>query len=181
MNANNANTALIVVDVQEAVDNPSDGGLNNSSAENNIIELVRQWRMENRPLFFIQYYSPRVKSPFHKDSPTSRLKEWVTGMTGETFIIKHFESAFVGTELEQHLVDSGITDILVTGFYTDQCVAATAKVANNLGFNVSVAADATAATGCLGFNGVFYSGEDIHQMTLGSLKRDGISIKNYLT
>jgi nicotinamidase-related amidase len=66
--------------------------------------------------------------------------------------------------------------LIFVGFYTDQCIAATVKVANNLGFRVFVAADATAATGCKGYNGKFYQAEDIHQVTLGSLQRDGISI-----
>lgn len=172
------NTALIVVDVQEAVDNASYGGLNNPEAEKNIMKLVHKWRKEKWPLYFIQYHSPRKKSPFHIDSPSSQLKEWVKPQADETLIIKHFESAFVGTGLEQHLVETGVSDILVTGFYTDQCIAATAKIANNLGFNVTVAADATATIGCRGFNCVFYQGEDIHQVTLGSLQRDGISVQN---
>jgi len=50
-------------------------------------------------------------------------------------------------------------------------VAATVKVANNLGFKVYVAADATAAPGCQGYNGKFYKAEDIHQPSLRKLTK----------
>jgi nicotinamidase-related amidase len=177
MNLKNKNTALIVIDVQEGVDHPTDGGLNNSGAEENILKLLDRWQEDDLPYFVVQYHSPRLQSPFHKDNPSSKLKQSVRSIVGDTIIIKHFESAFMKTDLEEKLRSAGIETVIFVGFFSDQCVASTAKVANNIGFRVIVVADATATTGCPGYyNGIFFNGEDIHNLTLGSLKRDGISI-----
>jgi len=168
--------ALIVIDVQEVVDDPDQGELNNPGAEENIVKLLGRWRRERLPIFHVQYISPREKSPFHKDAPGTGIKESVKPLPGEPLIVKHFESAFMKTDLEERLKKENLHTLIFVGFYTDQCMAATVKVANNLGFKVIVAADATAATGCQGYNGKFYKAEDIHQLALGSLQRDGISI-----
>ncbi|MGD2092880.1 MAG: cysteine hydrolase family protein [Candidatus Aminicenantes bacterium] len=171
-----ANAALIVIDVQEVLDDPDQGEMNSPNAEGNIVRLLERWRKERLPVFHVQYISPREKSPFHKDAPATGIKASVKPLPGEPLIVKHFESAFVKTDLEERLKKANLHTLIFVGFYTDQCVAATVKVANNLGFDVYVVADATAATGCKGYNGKFYEAEDIHQMTLGSLQRDGISI-----
>jgi nicotinamidase-related amidase len=176
MNTIFKNPALIIVDVQNVLDDPKQDQLNNPRAEKNIAEILDMWRNKSLPLFHIQYISPRKASPFHKDAPGSGLKESVQPLPGEPLIIKHFESAFMKTDLEDRLRKAGADALVFVGYYTDQCIASTAKVANNLGFKVFVAADAAAATGCRGYNGKYYDAEDIHQMTLGSLQRDGISI-----
>ncbi len=176
MDVISANAALIIVDVQEVLDDPSQGELNNPNAEHNIIKLLERWRSDELPVFHLQYISPRKASPFHKDSPYSGIKQSVKPLPGEPVIIKHFESAFMKTDLEERLKKAGLHTLVFAGFYTDQCMAATVKTANNLGFNVYVVSDAAATTGCKGYNGKFYQAEDIHQLTLGSLQRDGISI-----
>ncbi len=171
-----AKAALIIIDVQEVLADPALGELNNPKAEGNIVKLLERWRKEGLPIFHVQYISPREKSPFHKDAPGIGIKESVKPLPGEPLIVKHFESAFMKTDLEERLKKANLHTLIFAGFYTDQCVASTAKVANNLDFKVFVAADAAAAAGCRGYNGKFYKAGDIHQMTLGSLQRDGISI-----
>ncbi len=176
MNAILKNPVLIIVDVQNVLDDPKQGQPNNPRAEKNITKILDRWRKKSLPLFHVQYISPRKASPFHKDAPGSKLKESVQPLPGEPLIIKHFESAFMKTDLEDRLKKTDADALVFVGYYTDQCVASTAKVANNLGFKVFVVADATAATGCRGYNGKYYDAEDIHQMTLGSLQRDGITV-----
>ena len=176
MDVISVNAALIIVDVQEVLDDPSQGELNNANAEKNIVRLLERWRRDQLPVFHLQYISPRKASPFHKDAPGTGIKEPVKPLPGEPVIVKHFESAFMKTNLEERLSKAGLHTLVFAGFYTDQCLAATVKTANNLGFDVYVVSDAAATTGCKGYNGKFYRAEDIHQFTLGSLQRDGISI-----
>jgi len=176
MDAISVNAALIIVDVQEVLDEPSPGELNNPDAVQNIVRLLDRWRTDKLPVFHLQYISPRKASPFHKDAPGTGIKEPVKPLPGEPVIVKHFESAFMKTDLEERLRKAGLHTLVFAGFYTDQCIGATVKTANNLGFDVYVVSDAAATTGCKGYNGKFYRAEDIHQLTLGSLQRDGISI-----
>jgi nicotinamidase-related amidase len=176
MNIIEENPALIIIDVQQVLADPALGTLNNPDAEKNILKLLNRWRREKLPLFFVQYISPRRSSPFHEDAPGSKLKDSLKPAPGEILIVKHFESAFMKTDLEQRLREAKLKTLIFTGFYTDQCVASSVKVANNLGFKVVVVSDASATTGCPGFDGTFYEAWDIHNLTLGSLQRDNISI-----
>jgi nicotinamidase-related amidase len=119
--------ALIVIDVQEVLDDPDQGELNNPEAEENIVKLLQRWRKERLPVFHVQYISPREKSPFHKDAPGTGIKESVKPLPGEPLIVKHFESAFMKTNLEERLKKANLQTLIFVGFYTDQCVAATVK------------------------------------------------------
>ncbi|MCP5048471.1 MAG: isochorismatase family protein [bacterium] len=176
MNIKEKKPALLIIDVQKALDESPDGPLHNPNAEQTIVNLIQHWRKHNLPLFFVKYHSPRKASPFHKDAPTSQMKDSVKPLPHETVIIKHFEGAFMDTDLADQLKKANIHKVLFTGFYTDQCIAASSKEANNLGFEPCVVADGTSTTGCKGDNGKYYEAEDVYHLTLGALERDGITI-----
>ena len=55
-----ANTALLIIDVQKAIDDPvwsKEGPRNNSGAERNISRLLECWRISARPIFHIRHDS----------------------------------------------------------------------------------------------------------------------------
>jgi nicotinamidase-related amidase len=64
---------------------------------------------------------------------------------GETVITKESPNAFLGTPLEQHLRSIGTEQLVVCGMMTSMCVDASARAASDLGFSVTVLADACAA------------------------------------
>jgi nicotinamidase-related amidase len=52
------NTALVVVDVQRAIDDPfwaADGPRNNPGAEANIAKLLAEWRRIGYPIFHVRH------------------------------------------------------------------------------------------------------------------------------
>jgi nicotinamidase-related amidase len=54
--------ALIVVDVQQAFDDPSWGTRNNTACEANIAALIEHWRAEERPIVFVRHDSDEPRS-----------------------------------------------------------------------------------------------------------------------
>ena len=178
MNIKEKNAALLVIDVQKALDTGSDGPLHNPEAEQNIVKLIAHWREEQLPLYFVKYFSPRPASPFHPDKTTSEFKDSISPLAHEPVTIKRFEGAFMETDLADKLREKNINTLLFTGFYADQCIAASSKEANNLGFECYVVADGTSSTACTGHNGKVYEAEDVFYLTLGSLERDGIKVVN---
>ena len=170
------NTALIIIDVQKAMDDPAMGERNNPQAEDNIKKILEKWRETGRPLFHIQHISWRKGSIFAEGQPGTEIKDCAKPLEGEPVIQKHFQSAFIGTELGQLLEEGNLNNLICAGFLTDQCVASTVEVANNALYNVFLVSDACGTIDCPGYDGKLYKADDIHNQMLGNLQRDGVTI-----
>ena len=163
------NTALIVVDVQEGLDDPVWGTRNNPQAEANIAQLLAAWRQNGRPIYHIQHDSTRPTSPLRKDLPGHAIKASAQPHAGEPLLHKSVNSAFIGTDLEDRLRASGIDTVVIVGLTTNHCVSTTARMAGNLGFNTFVVADATATFDRTGYDGQHYDAQQVHELALASL------------
>ncbi len=169
------NTALLIIDVQEAFDEPRWGHRNNPDAEANVARLGA-WREAGRPVFHVRHLNLTPGSSFHPDAPGSRIKALVRPLEGEPVIEKSVNSAFIGADLEERLRRQGITAVVITGLTTNHCVETTARMAGNLGFDTSFVSDATAAFDRVGPDGVLHAAEDIQAMTLSNLNGEFATI-----
>jgi nicotinamidase-related amidase/RimJ/RimL family protein N-acetyltransferase len=176
MNHLDANTALIIVDVQDVFYEARRGRRNNHNAEENIARLLHEWRRTQRPIFFIRHLSTDPASSFHVDHPGSRIKEIVRPLEGEPVIEKSVNSAFIGTDLEERLRRAGIRALVITGLTTNHCVETTTRMAGNLGFDTYFVSDGTAAFDRVGPDGVLHTAEEIQSMTLSNLSEEFATI-----
>lgn len=64
---------------------------------------------------------------------------------GEVVVTKTTDSALTGTNLRMILTNMGITNVVVTGILTDQCVSSTVRSLADESFNVILIEDCTAA------------------------------------
>lgn len=163
------NTALIIIDVQEGFDDPVWGARNNPQAEANIARLLAAWRESKRPIFHVQHHSVEPDSPLRPEKPGSAIKAIVGPQGDEPVIVKHVNSAFIGTDLEDRLRDQGITQVVIVGLTTIHCVSTTARMAGNLGFDTIVVSDATAAFDCHGPDGQHFPAQLVHDVALAEL------------
>ncbi len=169
-------TALIIIDVQEAFDEPRRSRRNNRDAEANVARLLSAWRAAGRPLVHVRHLNLTPGSSFHPDAPGSRIKAVVRPLEGEPVIEKVVNSAFIGTDLEERLRRGGVTSVVITGLTTNHCVETTARMAGNLGFVTYVVSDATATFDRVGPDGVHHAAEDIQAMTLSNLNGEFATI-----
>lgn len=163
------NTALLLIDVQKGLDDPSLGERNNSDAESNIALLLSAWRKRALPVIHIKHNSTEPGSPLRPELPGNQVKEEARPLPGEKQFSKTANSAFIGTSLEEYLRRQNISSLVIVGLTTDHCVSATTRMASDLGFSVIVVSDATAAHERLGFDGRHYTAEAIHNINLVSL------------
>ena len=106
-----ANTALLVIDVQKAIDDPvwsKEGPRNNPDAERNIARLLKYWRAIACPIFHIRHDSVKPASPYRPDWPGNAFKAEARPLDGEPIISKITNNAFIGTNLA--LLESGPMD-----------------------------------------------------------------------
>ena len=165
-------TALLLIDVQQGLDDPRLGRRNNPQAETNMIELLRAWRAHEMPLVFIRHCSTEPYSPLRPKQPGNAYKPGIAPCAGEVEFTKSVNSAFVGTGLEAWLRANDVGRLVIAGLTTDHCVSATTRSASDLGFEVTLLADATATFERIGYDGRHYSADEIHRVNLASLDRE---------
>jgi len=173
-----ASPALLVIDVQQGLDNPRLGPRNNPDAEKRIADLLAAWRAAGRPVIHVQHMSVEPNSLLRPGLPGNAIKKEALPIAGEPLFQKNVNSAFIGTDLEKYLRSHGIENLVMVGLTTEHCISSSARMAANLGFNVTVVADATATFGRRGFDGTHYSAELVHGVELASLKGEFATVRN---
>ena len=163
------NIALLVIDVQKGLDDPSMGVRNNPMAESKIELLLEHWRKLKQPVIHIQHCSLEPDSPLKEGLPGNEFKAEAQPLSSEKRFKKSVNSAFIGTGLESYLLENNIQSLVVVGLTTDHCVSTSVRMAGNLGFDVVLVSDATATHDRVGMDGVKYSGDEIHNINLASL------------
>jgi nicotinamidase-related amidase len=162
--------ALIVIDVQKAIDDPRWGPRNNIGAESVIADLLAAWRAEALPIFHIRHDSTERFSPYRPDGPGHSFKPDAQPLPGETVIGKSANSAFVGTRLEEALDCIGATTLVVCGVLTNNSLEATVRHGGNLGYRIFVVADACWAVDKEDLSGRIWPAEDVHALSLANMR-----------
>jgi nicotinamidase-related amidase len=173
--------ALIVIDVQDAIDDPRWGPRNNPGAEAVIAELLAAWRAEALPIFHIRHDSTEPGSPYRANSPGHGFKAAARPLAHETVIGKSAHSAFVGTALEEALDEIGATTLVVCGVLTNNSVEATVRHGGNLGYRIFVVADACWAVEKQDLSGRLWPAADVHALSLANLHGECAEVVDSMT
>ncbi|MEM6283950.1 MAG: cysteine hydrolase family protein [Chloroflexota bacterium] len=174
-----ANTALIIIDVQQGLDNTDYyGDRNNPDAEQHMAQLLAAWRTHQLPVFHVQHHSTQPNSPLRPENPGVAIKPEVAPQGNEPVYTKNVNSAFIGTDLELHLRDADIGTVVVVGLTTEHCVSTSVRMAANYGFRVYLAADGTAANSATGYNGQTFSAQQVHDAQLAALHGEFATVMN---
>jgi nicotinamidase-related amidase len=146
-------TALLVIDVQESfraradwqhVDNPRIG--------DQVERLVSAARGRGDTVVWVLHSEPGTGGVFDPELGHVRVFDELSPGPDEPVIVKTSANAFTTTSLQQQLVQSGIGSVVVCGIRTEQCCETTARVACDLGFDVTFVTDATTTSGIDGMS-----------------------------
>ena len=161
--------ALIVVDVQQAFDEPSWGRRDNPACEENIAALLAAFRDRGAPVVIVRHDSTEPESTLRPEAPGNALKPVADGPS-DLLVVKDVNSAFLGTpRLEPWLRERGIDTIAVCGISTNHCCETTARMGANLGFTVRFVLDATHTFDRVGPDGETYPAEQLARVTAANL------------
>jgi nicotinamidase-related amidase len=162
--------ALIVIDVQDAIDDPRWGPRNNPGAEAVIAALLAAWRAEALPIVHIRHDSTEPASPYRPDAPGHPFKPEAAPLPGETVLGKSTNSAFVGGALEEALDAVGATTLVVCGVSTNNSVETTVRHGGNLGYRIFVVADACWTVDKRDLSGRLWPAADVHDLSLANMQ-----------
>jgi nicotinamidase-related amidase len=163
------NAALLVIDLQKAIDHPSWGKRNNPNAEKNVAALLDVWRTSGRPIYHIRHDSTEAASHYLPGRPGNDFKPETAPLAGETVIAKRVNSAFIGTNLEAELRTARQSTLVVAGVITNNSVEATVRMAGNLGFETFLVEDACFTFDRRDWTGRLRTASDVHAMSLANL------------
>lgn len=161
--------ALVIIDVQYAIDDPRWGRRNNPNAENNIQRLLTHWRQRGRPVIHVRHDSLEPQSSYRPGHPGHAFKREVAPRPDEPIVAKQTNSAFIGTDLAARLDRSGCDAVVYAGVLTHNSVEATVRMSGNLGYRSLVVADATASVETVDLRGVRWDAEDVHALSLAHM------------
>ena len=107
---------------------------------------LEAFRAAGEPVVHLQHVWDAPEAEFMRPgTPGIEIHPDVAPAAGETVITKESPNGFLATDLEQRLRAIGAEQLVVCGMMTSMCVDATARAASDLGFEVTVLADACAA------------------------------------
>ncbi|WP_129841350.1 cysteine hydrolase family protein [Streptomyces sp. RFCAC02] len=107
-------------------------------------------------------------TPYDIRAEIGRIHPAVAPADGEPVVVKKVPNAFVGTDLDRHVDAAGTTDLVIAGFMTHMCVAATAQGAFLRGNRPTVVADAC-ATRALPVAGTELDARQVHDAALATI------------
>jgi len=169
-----SSTALLLIDLQQAFQEIEASGLgrNNPDAMARIGEVLAHFRARKGHIIHIRHASREAESRFRPErtgyAPLAAARE----IAGEPVLVKHVNSAFIGTDLQARLVERGIDTLVIAGATTNHCVETTTRMAGNLGFRTLLVEDACWTFDRRGPDGALHRAADIHRMSLANLHEE---------
>ena len=140
-------TALIVIDVQESFrQQPRWAAASNPGVAGQVGRLVAAARAYGDLVVWVLHAEPGTGTVFDPARGYVRLMDGLDPRPDEPVITKTSHNAFTTTNLQQRLTARGIRDVIVCGIRTEQCCETTARVASDLGYQVTFVTDATATS-----------------------------------
>jgi nicotinamidase-related amidase len=138
---------LLLIDLQQAIRDPSPGLRDHSDVKAQIAALLAAWRAEGLPIVHVERNSSEPSSPHRPARENLSLPSETHPRQGEAILGRSADSAFIGTDLETLLDDFGATTLVVCGILGKPSLEASVRDGANLGYRLFVVADACWTTG----------------------------------
>ena len=154
------NRALLLIDIQQfyfpggdlPLDNPEAAALNAGL-------ILEQFRKDLELVIHVR----------HNYEPGGDIHEYVSPISHELIVGKDQVNVFLESGLDETLKENDVSRLVICGMQTHMCMEAAARAACDLGYEVTVIADAC-ATRALQYGEAIVPADHVHQSTLATLK-----------
>ena len=163
-----SDSALVIVDAQNTY---REGIMQLTGVEPALEQcatLLARARALKIPVLHIQH-DAGPGTPYDVSAEIGAIADKVAPADGEPVVVKNYPNAFVGTDLDARLKDTGVKNLVVVGFMTHMCINSTARGAFNLGYAVAVPAAATATRPLPAPDGSVVSAASLQSAALAAL------------
>jgi nicotinamidase-related amidase len=166
-------TALIVIDMQRAWDDPFWGNRNNPDCETNVKSLLDRWGERTEPIVLVRHDEVlRLDHPLAVGSVGNRFKPELDGVAADLVFGKRVHSGFHGdVDLHAWLGNRGIRDLVICGIQTEKCVETTTRVGGNLGYRIRLPLDATMTFDKPALDGTMITADELARVTAANLNQ----------
>lgn len=164
-----APTPLIILDVQQAIDQPQWSGKSHPGYLSAIVRLLAHWRANGWPVIHVKHDEPNPASTYHTHGPWNGIKKEVAPVAGEIVVTKHENCAFVATRLDEVLKQLQAVQLVLTGVVIHNSIDATVRAGKALGYSIILPADATTAVPVKGPDGKQWDAQTVYELTLAIL------------
>lgn len=138
-------SALIVIDVQESFRQRANWqATSNPAIVDQVNRLVAASRRRDELVVWVLHAEPGTGDVFDPARGFVRLMDGLLALDGEPVLTKTAHNAFTTTDLQRLLTLHGVRHLIICGIRTEQCCETTARLAYDLGFEVTFVTDATA-------------------------------------
>lgn len=136
-------SAVVIIDAQNEYVNGKLPLVGIEPALENIAILLKAARAAGSPIIHVQHKG-RAGGLFDPGTDAFKLAPQAASEAGETMVEKPLPNAFAQTGLQEELVKTGRKQLIVAGFQTHMCISSTVRAALDLGYRITVVADAAA-------------------------------------
>lgn len=163
------NTALVIIDIQN--DYFPHGKCELFQAEQALTvtkKLLEHFKTKKLPIFYVQHISPENATFFLPNTKGVQIHKDIEPSSPKNVIVKHMPNSFHETSLHEMLSSLSIKNLVMCGMMTHMCVDTSVRAAKDLGYYVTLIADAC-ATKDLEWNGRKLPASFINDVYMASL------------
>lgn len=134
-------TALLIIDVQNAMFTMERPVHKGNELLENIEKLLTYAKDTNVPVIYVQHSGP-PNSPLDAGTEGWNLHERLLASPDEIIIHKKTPDSFYETTLQEYLRQMEIEHLIITGIQTEACVDTACRVGFSLGYKITLVKDA---------------------------------------
>ncbi len=172
--------ALVIIDIQNDY---FPGGamelVGSIEAAEVAAKIQQDFREQGLPVINVQHIAKSPSATFFlPNTEGAEIHESVKPLDSETIIVKHFPNAFRETALLDSLKNIEVSELVIVGMMSHMCIDTTVRAASDLGFSVTVYADACAAKD-LEFEGRVTSAADVQTAFMSAIDGSFATVLNH--